>query len=150
MKAVYRGLTWMAAPALRLLLERRLANGKEDPDRVLERTGIASVARPGGSLSWVHGASVGELVAALPLVRALTDRRLADTVLVTTGTVTSARLARERLPSSAIHQFVPLDHPGWCAVSTITGVRISRCGWKASCGRTSCRRRVAAESGRCC
>lgn len=113
MEAVYRGLTWMAAPALRLLLERRLANGKEDPDRVLERTGVASVARPGGSLSWVHGASVGELVAALPLVRALTDRRLADTVLVTTGTVTSARLARERLPSSAIHQFVPLDHPVW-------------------------------------
>ena len=113
MRAVYRGLAWMAAPALRLLLERRSANGKEDPDRVLERAGVASVGRPDGSLLWVHGASVGELAAALPLVRALTDRRLADAVLVTTGTVTSARLARERLPPSAIHQFVPLDHPGW-------------------------------------
>ncbi len=113
MRMVYRGLSSLAAPVLRLLLERRMADGKEDPGRVGERTGVASVARPGGSLLWIHGASVGELTAALPLVRALTDRRVADTVLVTTGTVTSARLAGERLPPLAIHQFIPLDHPRW-------------------------------------
>ncbi len=32
-------------------------------------------------------------------------------VLVTSGTVTSARMMSERLPSRAIHQFVPIDLP---------------------------------------
>ena len=113
MRAAYRGLAYLATPVLRLLLKRRTANGKEDPDRVRERTGIASVGRPDGSLLWIHGASVGELTAALPLVQELTNQHLADAMLVTTGTVTSARLAEERLPPSAIHQFIPLDHPGW-------------------------------------
>lgn len=113
MRAAYRSLAYLATPVLRLLLKRRTANGKEDPDRVRERTGIASVERPDGSLLWIHGASVGELTAVLPLVQELTNRRLADAMLVTTGTVTSARLAEERLPPSAIHQFIPLDHPGW-------------------------------------
>jgi 3-deoxy-D-manno-octulosonic-acid transferase len=36
-------------------------------------------------------------------------------VLVTTGTVTSAAFAAERLPPGAIHQFVPLDAPAFVA-----------------------------------
>ena len=54
-----------------------------------------------------------ELTAVLPLIELLTTQQLADTVLVTSGTVTSARLAAERLPPGAIHQFIPLDHPEW-------------------------------------
>ena len=34
-------------------------------------------------------------------------------MLLTTGTVTSARLMAERLPEGAIHQFVPVDRPAW-------------------------------------
>jgi 3-deoxy-D-manno-octulosonic-acid transferase len=33
-------------------------------------------------------------------------------VLMTSGTVTSAQLMRTRLPSGAVHQFVPIDSPG--------------------------------------
>ena len=32
-------------------------------------------------------------------------------MLVTSGTVTSAELAEQRLPAGVIHQFVPLDAP---------------------------------------
>ena len=32
-------------------------------------------------------------------------------MLLTTGTVTSARLARARLPRGVLHQYVPLDNP---------------------------------------
>ena len=113
MRAIYRGLTYLATPLLRLLLKRRLAEGKEDPDRIGERTGRIVRTRPDGSLVWIHGASVGELTAVLPLIELLTTQRLADTVLVTSGTVTSARLAAERLPPGAIHQFIPLDQPAW-------------------------------------
>ena len=34
-------------------------------------------------------------------------------ILVTTGTRTSAELMQKRMPAGVIHQFYPLDHPGW-------------------------------------
>lgn len=101
----------MAAPLGPVILRRRLARGKEDPARLPERQGIASHARPDGPLVWLHGASVGEAVSALGII----DRLLAGNerlnVLLTTGTLTSARLMETRLPDRAIHQFVPLDFP---------------------------------------
>ena len=62
---------------------------------------------------WLHGASVGELNSAFPLIDRLTKDLPNGAVLVTTGTVTSSRLAADRLPAPALHQFVPLDQPTW-------------------------------------
>jgi 3-deoxy-D-manno-octulosonic-acid transferase len=47
----------------------------------------------------------------LPLIERIKARGLS--VLVTSGTVTSAGLARQRLPHGVIHQFIPLDTPGF-------------------------------------
>jgi 3-deoxy-D-manno-octulosonic-acid transferase len=109
----YALLTAAAAPLARPLLNRRLRRGKEHPQRMAERRGEAAMARPSGVLVWVHGASVGELVAAMPLIARI--RAQAFNVLVTTGTVTSAALAEKRLPPGVIHQFVPLDAPAFVA-----------------------------------
>ena len=91
-----------------LLLWRR-RRGKEDPARLAERRGIAGLKRPNRPLVWLHGASVGEAVTLLPLVSRLQKRGFA--VLVTSGTVTSAKLLADRLPGGAMHQYVPLDVP---------------------------------------
>lgn len=93
------------------VLRWRLKRGKEMANRIGERRGRATRMRPEGLLVWVHAASVGELMSVLPLVEAITERGFA--VLVTTGTVTSAQVAARRLPPDAIHQFVPLDVPGF-------------------------------------
>jgi 3-deoxy-D-manno-octulosonic-acid transferase len=90
------------------VLRRRVKRGKEDAERISERTGVPSRARPEGTLVWIHGASVGESLAVLPLVTALLEKPNRH-VLVTTGTVTSAKLMAERLPARAIHQYVPID-----------------------------------------
>lgn len=90
-------------------LRKRLAAGKEHPDRHPERVGIASQSRPDGRLVWFHAASVGESLALLELIRRLLDADPDLRVLVTTGTVTSANLLSDRLPPRTIHQFIPLD-----------------------------------------
>ncbi|MEL6531600.1 MAG: 3-deoxy-D-manno-octulosonic acid transferase [Pseudomonadota bacterium] len=95
------------------VLRRRLASGKEDAERIDERRGLASRARPAGQLIWFHAASVGESVSLLELIRRLSVDLPEAHFLVTTGTVTSARLMESRLPDRAFHQFVPLDAVAW-------------------------------------
>ncbi len=111
----YRAITGVSAPVLSALLALRLRAGKEDPARLDERKGIASLPRPDGLLYWVHAASVGEAQSALILIDALLNDNPRLTVMVTTGTVTSAEMMARRLPPRAFHQFYPLDHPAWVA-----------------------------------
>ena len=106
----YRALTRYAAPLAPLMLAWRTRIGKEEPARRPERYGEASVARPPGCLVWFHAASVGEANAVLPVIDAIAAEHPEINLLLTTGTVTSAKLARARLPKGAVHQYVPLDN----------------------------------------
>jgi 3-deoxy-D-manno-octulosonic-acid transferase len=110
---IYRMATRLAAPIAPLILAWRTRRGKEEPDRHPERYGLASAPRPSGFLIWFHAASVGEVNAALPVIDAIATTRPELRILLTTATVTSARLARVRLPKGAMHQYVPLDRQGY-------------------------------------
>ncbi|WP_291295905.1 3-deoxy-D-manno-octulosonic acid transferase [Elioraea sp.] len=120
----------LAAPLLPLWLARRARRGKEFPARLGERRGITGLDRPRGTLLWLHAASVGESLSALPLIEALRRARPGLSVLVTSGTVTSARLLASRLGGTAAapdtsgampaspwltHQVAPLDVPAWAS-----------------------------------
>ena len=99
----------LGTPIASQLLTRRQKRGKEHPERLRERLGQPSMPRPKGPLVWVHGASVGEMLATIALIERLRAQDFA--VLVTSGTVTSAALAEQRLPNGVTHQFIPLDAP---------------------------------------
>jgi 3-deoxy-D-manno-octulosonic-acid transferase len=114
LKAYRTGMS-LLRPIAPLVLKIRERSGKEDPYRRDERLGIAGQPRPDGVLVWVHAASVGETNAVLPVIEGLTNARPDITVLLTTGTVTSASLAARRLGPRCIHQFVPLDAPEYAA-----------------------------------
>jgi len=103
--------TRLLEPLAPRILRRRAGGGKEDPFRIDERLGFATRGRPGGPLVWVHGASVGETLSALPLIEQIGRERPGITVLVTSGTTTSAEILAARLPPFALHQYVPVDGP---------------------------------------
>ena len=108
MYGLYRLTTKLGAPLIRNKLRSRAANGKEDPARLDERLGHASSPRPDGRLVWIHAARVGETVSVLPLINALIeDPNL--TVLITSGTVTSATVIEPHLSERVIHHYVPVD-----------------------------------------
>jgi 3-deoxy-D-manno-octulosonic-acid transferase len=105
-------LTTLGAPLIAYYLDRRMARGKEDRLRFGERRGLSGRPRPAGTVVWLHAASIGESISMLPVIERLQARE-DTTVLLTTGTVTSAEVMAERLPAGAIHQYVPVDRVPW-------------------------------------
>jgi 3-deoxy-D-manno-octulosonic-acid transferase len=109
-RAALVGYRWLGAgiyPLLGPYLAIRAAKGKEERSRRKERYGRSQIERPNGPLVWFHAASVGETNAVVPLIKEV--RRRGISVVLTTGTVTSAGVARDRLGDNVIHQYVPLD-----------------------------------------
>lgn len=110
---LYSFILETASPVLPWLLARRMARGKEDPVRLGERRGEPGVPRPAGPLIWIHGASVGEAQSTLIVIEQLKRHFPETTILLTTGTVTSARYLANRLHDRVIHQYYPVDRPHW-------------------------------------
>ena len=92
-------------------LRSRLLMGKEDPERLEERLGISLAERPTGNLIWFHAASVGESLSLMELIKRISSSQPDYNFLITTGTITSAKLILSRLPSNAVHQYIPVDTP---------------------------------------
>jgi 3-deoxy-D-manno-octulosonic-acid transferase len=116
--ALWAVLATVAAPGLRVALRLRQARGKEVKGRLAERRGIDLTPRPPGRLIWLHAASVGETLSILPVLPVLAEGASDATLLLTTGTVTSAELFARRLPElglahRVLHRFAPLDVPMW-------------------------------------
>lgn len=112
----YRFLTSGAKPVLAYILSKRLKNGKESPDRYLEKSASITLKRPQGHLIWFHAASVGEAQSTLILIKKILSLNPKINILVTTGTLTSAKIMEEKLPPNAFHQFYPFDHPEWVSI----------------------------------
>ena len=110
---IYYIASFLFWPIYKIVLCIRLKQGKEIANRVQEKRGIPTQQKPSGNLIWFHGASVGETAALLPLLKALKEENPDITLLLTSGTRTSAELLSKQEPFF-IHQFLPLDHPIWC------------------------------------
>jgi 3-deoxy-D-manno-octulosonic-acid transferase len=59
---------------------------------------------------WVHTASVGEVNAALPLLRELITRYGVNSLLITTTTPTGEQVLKKALGESVNHLYLPFDH----------------------------------------
>jgi 3-deoxy-D-manno-octulosonic-acid transferase len=72
---------------------------------------IAKACAEGGSI-WIHAVSVGEVLAAQPVVDGLATRYPERKIFISTTTETGQRLARERLKSASGVFYFPLDSTG--------------------------------------
>lgn len=99
----------LVAPSL---LQRRLARGKELPERWREKLGEPSLPRPDGPLVWLHAVGLGEVLALRGLIAAMAERSDAQ-FLVTSTTRGSAEVLARNLPPRTRHQFLPLDAPAY-------------------------------------
>lgn len=118
MLILYR-IVWLILfiPSL-ILLFIRLYKGKEDPARWQERLGLGRRNRqnfvaPNGKLVWLHGASVGEAISLMPLIKSL-QKQDDIHILLTTGTRTSAKIVEQHFAempdiNRLMHQFFPFD-----------------------------------------
>lgn len=110
MRRFYTILLYLALP---LALLRLYWRGRQTPayrQRWWERLAWFP-SLPAAECLWLHAVSLGEVRAALPLIRALQVRYPQYPLLVTTTTPTGSRQVREALGDTVFHVYAPYDLP---------------------------------------
>ena len=92
-----------------VLIIYRIFKKKEDRKRYIEKFGIASKKRLNGNLIWFHGASVGEILSIIPLIKNYENDKKINQILVTSSTLSSSKVIQKFKFKKLIHQFYPID-----------------------------------------
>lgn len=109
-RSVYSGLHYLMMP---LVVGRLKWLARKHPDygkNIGERFGYALPSE--GSPLWIHAVSVGETIAAEPLVRRIQQQHPDWPILMTSTTPTGAEQVKRQFGDSVSHQFAPYDLPG--------------------------------------
>ena len=93
-----------------LIIIIRILKNKEDKKRFTEKFSIPSKKRLKGKLIWFHGASVGEILSILPLIKNYEKKKYIDQILVTSSTLSSSKVLKKFKFKKTIHQFYPIDN----------------------------------------
>ena len=92
------------------LIVFRILKNKEHKYRYKEKFGFYSKRRVDGKLIWFHGASVGEILSIIPLVKNYEKDKNINQILITSSTLSSSKIINKFKFKKTIHQFYPLDH----------------------------------------
>ena len=92
-----------------LIILLRIFRNKEDKKRFIEKFSIPSKKRNKGKLIWFHGASVGELLSIIPLIKNYEKKKYIKQILVTSSTLSSSKILRKFNLKKTVHQFYPID-----------------------------------------
>lgn len=122
MRLLYTAVLYLVVP---LVVARLLWQGFRRHiyrDRISERFGVGAHVEFGQGCLWIHAASVGEVQAAAPIVRALASRYPGEKILVTTTTPTGAQRTVETFGDAVVHRYLPFDLP-WMMARYLERVR---------------------------
>ncbi len=91
------------------IISYRIVKNKEDSKRILEKFSISSKKRKKGKLIWFHGASVGEILSIIPLIKNFEKKKEISQILITSSTLSSSKVLKKYNFKKTIHQFYPID-----------------------------------------
>jgi len=91
-----------------IIFSVRILNGKEDPKRFKEKLCIYSKKNNLKSI-WFHAVSVGELMSIIPVLKILEKNRKIDQIIVTTSTISSAKIFKKQKFKNIVHKYFPID-----------------------------------------
>ena len=106
---IYRALInviFLLSPVIILI---RLLKKKEHSTRFKEKFSIHTKKKLAGKLIWFHGASVGEVLSVIPLIKKLEKEKNIKQILVTSNTLSSSKILSNFKLKKTIHQFFPID-----------------------------------------
>tara|TARA_B100000902_G_scaffold397964_1_gene463270 strand:+ start:1025 stop:2275 length:1251 start_codon:yes stop_codon:yes gene_type:complete len=93
-----------------IIIFYRILKNKEHKKRFIEKFSISSKKRNKGKLIWFHGASVGEIMSIIPLVKNFENNSSISQILITTSTLSSTKILEKFKFRKTVHQFYPIDH----------------------------------------
>ena len=93
-----------------IILLIRILRKKENIKSLKEKFSFNSKRRVNGKLIWFHGASVGEVLSIIPIIKHYEKDKSIKQILVTSSTLSSLKVIKKFNFKKTIHQFYPIDH----------------------------------------
>ena len=109
MLLIYRILINLILLVSPLIIVFRILKNKEHPTRFLEKLGIVNKKKKTGKLIWFHWSSVGEILSVMPLIENLEKKQNIKQILLTSNTLSSAKVFNNFKLKKTLHQFFPID-----------------------------------------
>lgn len=111
MRFIYTAIYYLIMPFVLFRLLWRSRHISEYRRRWSERFGYMEPVALGESM-WIHAVSVGETLAAIPLVKSLIQQyHSTHHIIITTTTPTGSTLVKKHLGDDVIHVYAPFDVP---------------------------------------
>ena len=92
-----------------LIFLTRYFLGKEDKKRFKEKFCLFSKRNNSKETIWIHGASVGEILSIIPIIKELEKDKNIKKILLTSSTTSSASVVLKFKFKKTVHQYYPLD-----------------------------------------
>ena len=93
-----------------LIIFLRIFKNKEHKKRFIEKFSVPTKKRVTGKLIWFHGASVGEILSIIPIIRYYEKNKSINQILITSSTLSSSKVLKKFRFKKTVHQFYPIDH----------------------------------------
>ncbi len=107
---LYQIITFIILILSPFIIIFRIFKNKEDKKRFIEKFSVHSKKRSEGKLLWFHGASVGEILSIVPLIKSYEKKKYINQILVTSSTLSSSKVLKKFKFKKTVHQFYPLDN----------------------------------------
>ena len=109
MFVIYNFLLFLALLFSPIIIFIRIFLGKEDKTRFIEKYGVFAKKNYVDGTIWIHGASIGEILSIIPIVKKFEKDKRIKRILITSSTTSSSQIFLKFKFKKTIHQFYPFD-----------------------------------------